>query len=221
MTFYKYPRTPHLPFSPGVGGDDKILKDLSTLRGRDCVVTLKMDGENTSLYTNGFHARSLDGRHHPSRDWLKAYHATFAHEIPQGWRICGENLYARHSLAYDALPSYFLGFSVWNERNEALSWDDTLEFFELLGIHPVPELYRGPFDEAYLQQLAKRWNTERDEGFVVRLAGTIAYDAFGVSVAKWVRPGHVQTDKHWMHAALVPNRLALPADAGTGQGQAA
>lgn len=110
MTFYKYPRTPHLPFSPGVGGDDKILKDLSTLRGRDCVVTLKMDGENTSLYTNGFHARSLDGRHHPSRDWLKAYYATFAHEIPQGWRICGENLYARHSLAYDALPSYFLGF---------------------------------------------------------------------------------------------------------------
>jgi len=87
MSFYKYPRTYHLPFSPGVGSDDKVLNDLSAFHGRECVVTMKMDGENASLYRDGFHARSLDSRHHPSRDWLKAYHATFAHEIPYGWRI--------------------------------------------------------------------------------------------------------------------------------------
>jgi len=121
---------------------------------------------------------------------------------------CGEYLYARHSIAYEDLPSYFLGFSAWNERNEALGWDDTLDFFELLGIHPVPEIYRGPFDEALLRRIADSMDTKRNEGFVVRLAGPIAYSTFGTSVVKWVRAAHVQTQKHWMHSAVVPNRLA-------------
>lgn len=208
MSRVKYPRTMHLPFSPGCSSDDKVLTSVEHLEGGDVVVTLKMDGENTSLYRAGYHARSLDSRHHPSQDWLKRFHATFAHEIPETWRICGENLYARHSLAYDSLPSYFMGFSVWNEQNVALGWDDTLEFFELLGIVPVPVLYRGPFDEAVLRKLAKNLDTRTQEGFVVRRTGPIAYEAFSQSVAKWVRPGHVQTDEHWMHKAVTPNQLA-------------
>lgn len=35
------------------------------------VITEKMDGENTTLYRDGLHARSLDSRHHPSRNWVK------------------------------------------------------------------------------------------------------------------------------------------------------
>lgn len=53
-------------------------------------------------------------RYTPSRDWIKALHGQIAHEIPEGWRLCGENLYARHSIAYDALPSYFTLFSIWD-----------------------------------------------------------------------------------------------------------
>lgn len=204
---HKYPRTPHFPFSHGFSSDDKVLSTVEHFLGKEVVVTLKMDGENTSLYCDGYHARSLDSRHHPSRNWLKAFHGTFAHEIAQGWRICGENLYARHSLAYDALPSYFLGFSVWNDKNIALDWDSTLEFFRRLGIEPVPTLYRGPFDEALLRGLVKELDSEKDEGLVARLAGAIRYEDFALSVAKWVRPRHVQTNEHWMHAAVAPNRL--------------
>lgn len=204
----KYPRTYHLPFSPGATSDDKILKDTTRLAGQEVVVTVKMDGENTTLYRDGFHARSLDSRHHPSRDWLARFHGSLAHEIPEGWRICGENLYARHSLAYDDLSSYFLGFSIWDEYNRAQAWDATLDYFALLGITPVKELYRGIFDLAHLQKLAKHLDTERHEGFVVRLADGFAYEEFNHSVAKWVRPGHVQTTEHWMHSALVLNKLA-------------
>lgn len=209
----KYPRTPHLPFSHGRTSDDRVLSSLDHFQGHEVVVTIKMDGENTSLYRDGFHARSLDSRHHPSRDWLARFHSTFAHDIPDGWRICGENLYARHSLGYDALPSYFMGFSVWDETNTALSWDDTLEFFALLGVTPVPELvaYRGVFDEARLKALAATLDVQRHEGFVVRRAGPIHFDAFSQSCAKWVRREHVQTDTHWMHQAVVPNGLAVPA----------
>lgn len=207
MTRYKYPRTYHMPFSPGATDDDKVLPSLAPWQGQEVVVTLKMDGENTSLYPDGFHARSLDSRHHSSRDWLARFHAGFAHEIPVGWRICGENLYARHSLSYDELPSYFLGFSAWDEHNLCLSWDDTLVVFDQLGIFPVPMLWRGVFEQRTVEGLCKTLDPYTQEGLVMRLADEFAYADFSQSVAKWVRSAHVQTDAHWMHSAIVPNRL--------------
>lgn len=204
---HKYPRTPHLPFTRAMAADDKILLSTDHLKGQEVVVSLKKDGECTSLYKHSYHAKSLDSRHHPSRDWLKAFHATFAHDIPEGWRICGENLYAQHSIAYDDLPSYFMGFSVWDEKNWTLSWDDTEEFFELLSIESVPVVYRGPYEDAIIQALADKLDTEKEEGLVVRLARAFRYEDFAESVAKWVRKGHVQTDEHWMHGPVIPNKL--------------
>ncbi|MBK3780275.1 RNA ligase family protein [Paraburkholderia aspalathi] len=204
---HKYQTTPHMPFSPGSTRKDKILKSLAHFHGEDVVITLKRDGENANLYTDGFHAKSIDSAHHPSRDWLANWHASFAHDIPQGWRICGENLYARHSLPYTDLASYFEGFSVWDETNTALDWDSTLEMFELLSIVPVPVKWRGIFDERVVHQLVAGLDLEKDEGLVMRKAGRIRYEDFGRSYAKWVRKNHVQTDDHWMHAAVVPNGL--------------
>ncbi len=203
---YKYPRTPHLPWSPGATADDRFRPNLNAFIGTEVVVTEKMDGENSSLYCDGLHARSLDSRHHPSRDWLKAFHHRIAWQIPPGWRICGENLYARHSIAYKALKSYFYGFSLWNADNGCMSWDETLEWFARLGIAAPPVLYRGLFDEARLRAL--RLDLERQEGYVLRLADSFAFSAFDRSVAKWVRPHHVQTEQHWMQQALVANGLA-------------
>ena len=210
MAHYKYPRTMHFPFSRSRTADDKMLTSVDHFQGKEVVVTLKMDGENTSLYRDGCHARSLDSRHHPSRDWLHAFHATLAHDIPSGWRVCGENLYARHSIAYDSLPSYFMAFSVWSDENIALSWDDSQEFIELLGVEAVPVLYRGIFDMEVLKNIAAGMDTQRNEGFVTRLAGPIRYEDFAMSVAKWVRAKHVQTNDHWMHSAVVANALQAP-----------
>ena len=202
---YKYPRTRHLPWSPGASEDDLHLQSLTDFHDTDIVVTEKMDGENTSLYADHLHARSLDSRHHSSRDWLKQWHGSMAHNIPFGWRVCGENLFARHSIAYQQLASYFYGFSIWNEHNESCSWDTTVEWFELLGIEPVPVLYRGPWDEKLLRSLAL--DTERQEGYVVRTSAAFGYSDFSAHVAKWVRSEHVQTENHWMHSAVVPNGL--------------
>jgi hypothetical protein len=46
----KYPRTFHLPWSPGRGKDDKGHSGTSMFEGKEVVVTVKMDGECTSLY---------------------------------------------------------------------------------------------------------------------------------------------------------------------------
>lgn len=204
----KYPRTFHLPWSPGASSDDKVLADCRHFQGRKVVVTLKMDGENTTIYSDGYvHARSIDSRGGIERDWVKSLAQSAGYQLPKGWRICGENLWARHSIAYEALPSYFMGFSLWNEKNECLSWSDTLVFFDAIGIIPVAELYRGKWNDGIMKTLHETLNPAHDEGYVVRLADSFRYDDFSISVAKWVRANHVETDKHWRHTQLIQNRL--------------
>lgn len=202
----KYPRTRHLPWSPGSTSDDLFADSLLPFEGQRVIVTEKMDGENTSLYRDGIHARSIDGRHHPSRDWVKAMHGRMAHLIPDGWRVCGENLYALHSVGYSQLQSYFLLFSIWDDENQCLSWDETVEWSKLLGLTHVPVLHDGLYDEARLRGMKP--NTALTEGYVVRLASRFPYADFSDAVAKWVRTNHVQSEEHWMHKSVVPNRLA-------------
>ena len=54
---------------------------------------------------------------------------------------------------------------------------------------------------------------------MVRLASSFVYADFGRSVAKWVRPHHVQTDQHWMHQAVVPNGMLRAEGEGEGDPQ--
>jgi hypothetical protein len=64
----KYPQIPHLPWSPGRSEDDIALDSIEHLEGlEDVVVTEKSDGENTTLYHDYLHVRSLDSKSHPSR----------------------------------------------------------------------------------------------------------------------------------------------------------
>ncbi|MFJ6381284.1 RNA ligase family protein [Kitasatospora sp. NPDC092039] len=204
-----YPRTPHLPWSPGAAADDVRTGDLSALAGAEVVVTEKLDGENTTLYRDGLHARSLDSAHHPSRAWVKGLQGRIAPRIPDGWRICGENLFARHSIPYTDLESWFYGFSVWtggpDGQDHCLDWDDTVRFLRRLGIPAPRVLWRGRYDERALRAL--RLDLDRQEGYVVRTVRGFPRAGFGERVAKWVRPRHVRTDTHWLHAAVVENGL--------------
>lgn len=221
----KHPRTPHLPYSPGATSDDRILGSIEHFEGMDVVMTEKRDGECTTVAADRTFARSRDSKSHPSRDWLKGQWAVWRHDIPEGWRVVGESLYARHSVAYADLDTYFEGFMLWNDAT-CLSWDETVEWFSLIGasagmpIKPVPVIYRGPYSRdavetawrALLQrdrEAAERTGkpVQEREGFVIRLSSSFTYRDFGRNVAKWVRQNHVTTSKHWMHEAVVPNRL--------------
>ncbi len=204
---YKYPRTPHLSFSPGVGEDDLKLDRNKRFDNCHVVVTEKLDGENTSLYTDGIHARSLDSRRHSSRAWVKALQASICNDIPGGWRICGENLYAKHSIAYENLTSYFYLFSIWNQDNYCLNWTETQEWAEILGLEIPKVMYQGLWNEAKIKAIADSINEDTCEGFVVRNIDQFHYDNFSQNIAKWVRPHHVQTDEHWIYKEIIPNQL--------------
>lgn len=205
----KYPRTLHHPSSPGVSGDDKVQHDLSALLAADEVVmTLKLDGEATSIYSDGYsHARSVTSSAHPSRDHIRALAAAVGTQLPHGWRLAGENVYAEHSIRYDDLPAHFLVYSIW-DGNRCLSWDETVEWCELLDLHTVPVIYRGPMldDNGLAKQFAPY--ADAHEGWVVRDGGEFAMRDFQTRLVKMVRRGHVQTDQHWMHGPMRVNGLA-------------
>lgn len=209
----KYPRTLHLPFSPGVTSDDKMLTNeqmRSNFHGKEILITEKMDGENTTMYNDYIHARSLDSNHHPSRNWVKRFHSEISHNLPDRWRFCGENMFAKHSISYDNLDSYFYGISVWDENNICLDTETTKEWFELLGIQHVPIITHlvtyGNWEDS-VWDIAKMSVEEGKEGIVIRNKGAFLYKDFNKNVAKYVRANHVQTNKHWAHQEIIPNKL--------------
>ena len=209
--FVKYPRTLHLPWSKGFTSDDKVLKSVDCFVGKEVVVTEKMDGENTTLYSDHVHARSIDSKNHPSRNLIKALHASIADMIPWGWRICGENLFAKHSIHYHNLPSTFLVFGVYTQFNDCLPWDQTVRMCEMFGLSTVPVLYSGIWDE---KAIKKCWtgkcsysSDDEQEGYVVRNAGEFKSTQHQVNVGKFVRKNHIQTDEHWLSQAIVKNKV--------------
>ena len=195
MKTYKYPKTLHLPFSPELSKDDKRLNNVDHFEGKEVVVSLKMDGENTSLYPNYLHARSINEMSHASQDWIKSFHAKIKYSIPKDHRICGENLYAEHSIPYEDLKSFFYAFSLWH-RETCLNWSGTKEILKSMGIITVPVIYEGLWDQ---KEILKAWEAHKEnhEGFVVRIADAFTIDQFALSMAKYVRKNHVQTDVHW------------------------
>lgn len=212
MSLVKYPRTWHLPWSPHNERHDHKLDDCSCFHGREVVVTEKMDGENTTLYHDAVHARSLDSANHPSRNWIKNLWSDIRWQIPEGMRICGENLYAVHSLEYNNLESYFQVFNIWI-GSTCLSWDDTVKWCKDLKLTTVPLLYRGVWDEHLEREYkAFAWSYEKNppkdhEGYVVRVADAFEMVDWTKSIAKYVRADHIQTDQHWMAQELRVNGL--------------
>jgi len=208
LEYIKYPRTFHLPWSLGKTNDDKVLSNTDHFKGKRVIVTEKLDGENTSLYPTFLHARSIDSKDHPSRHWLKAFHSSL--NIPEYFRICGENLFAAHSINYDNLESYFYAFSAWTDLNYCVDWDTTVELLStIIGIKTVPILYDGIWD---VDKIKSCWTGVskcggQQEGYVVRMADRFNYNNFDKNVAKFVRENHVQTDKHWLSKPLIKNKL--------------
>jgi hypothetical protein len=119
----KYPRTWHLPFSPGLTRDDRIMPDgVARLLGRPLVLTEKMDGSNVVLRRGGVFPRA---RWHESMGSLEALHATIIHPLPEGIDVAAEWLLATHAIRYDRLAALCQVFGAFDADREAfVAWGD-------------------------------------------------------------------------------------------------
>lgn len=208
----KYPRSFHLPWSPGGTRDDKRMKSVAGLCGVPIVVTEKLDGSNLALTREAVFARSHSGPPaHPSFAWAKALQARIGGLIEPGVTLFGEYCYAVHSIVYDSLPSYFFLFGVRDDTTDSWwPWEMVAMQAEVLHVPTVPVLFRGTVAElepltARLAAEVSAYGGER-EGLVARVERGFAGLEFPSVVGKYVRAGHVQTDEHWMFKEIRPQR---------------
>lgn len=206
--YIKYPRTYHLPWS-NLLKDDRMLRNDDCFVDRNVVVTLKMDGENTTMYNDYIHARSLDSSPHESRNWIKTFWSKMSYMIDDNMRLCGENLYAKHSIHYADLKSYFMLFSIWID-DKCLSWQDTVEFAKILDLETVPVIYEGIYNKEKIQNIYKKYE-DIHEGYVIRYSDEFKYSNFKNSVAKFVNDKFRnlinESHGHWISKKVEKNLL--------------
>ncbi len=209
----KYPRTPHLPFSPGGTNDDRRLVSSAHFVEKRVVILEKMDGANWCEERTACYSRSHSGRtKNPIFDRAKAEWATRRWSIDPGVSVFGEWLYCRHNISYISLPAFFILFGArWNENGEWYAWDEVELTALELGAPTVPKLWEGVIkSEQQLQGLVETFCAEPSacggerEGVVVRVTGRIQVGEWEHSIAKWVRLDHVQSTP----SARIWNRLA-------------
>jgi len=182
--YVHYPHTYHVPFSQGIGNRDRYLDDMFCFEEQRVVVTEKMDGENMTMYNDYIHANSVDRGLHLSRDWIRNLWEKMGWEIPDRWRVCGENLYAKYATSLENFDNYFWVFSIWNESNECISWDETVDYCEMLNLRTVPVLYNGIYDEDVIRKIKP--DGDFSQGWVIRIADSFLYKDFRKSVAQFV-----------------------------------
>lgn len=191
-----------------MSSDDRtMLNPEARFGGKLITITEKMDGENTTMTRNLVHARSVDSGYHESRTWVKNLWAQVRYEIPEGWSVVGENMYALHSIFYDKLPSYFLVFAIVND-GMVLSMANTVHWCNQHGLAHVPILGTGLYSEKLLREFQPEAKCGTlAEGYVIRPERAFMLDDWGEKVAKFVRTNHVQTSDHWMHQSVTQNQL--------------
>mmetsp|Transcript_110266 Transcript_110266/g.212512 ORF Transcript_110266/g.212512 Transcript_110266/m.212512 type:complete len:1400 (+) Transcript_110266:87-4286(+) len=196
-----YPKTPHLPFSPGVNEDDTRIADAAALLQGEVIVTEKLDGGNCCIKGGLVYARThSQPATHESFSAVKVVASNLG-DLGDV-ELFGENMAAVHSIEYGNLSNFFYLFGV-RQVGEWLSWDEVEALAEQLGIATVPVIFRGRFKSPQqLQGCLETWRLEpsalgadvNPEGYVVRQVGRIPARTFGERIAKYVRANHIQTD---------------------------
>lgn len=203
----KYPRTLHWPTSPGVQSDDKIHRNIEQLIGVPVSITEKMDGSNVTLCDGEVYARSTAvPSAHAWHGMVRKHHAWKTRELGPEYKICGEDMYAIHSIEYDGFRESET-FRVFNilYKDTWLSFDDRAQICQQLDLKMAPVWVANAIFES--EKSLNKWFENNmklgsrlgpdNEGFVVQIMDSFHKDDFRSNVAKYVRAGHVQTDQHW------------------------
>ena len=200
----KYPRTFHLPWSPGRSSDDKVSQNVTSLVDIDIVITEKLDGSNSAITKGGVYGRShAEYSQNPWDKELWNIWREIGKHIDDDVFLFGEGMEGIHSIEYKKLSSYFYLFGV-RDGNIWIPWSGVEEYSYLLDVPTVPVLFKGQVEsERQLRELTEGLCKKESalggpiEGIVVRNAGMFHSDIFSENVMKWVRSGHVQTSSHW------------------------
>jgi len=204
----RYPKTPHLPWSPILEEKDKpLIFDIDNFLGKHVVITEKLDGENTCFTNLRVHTRSPDAIYGKEeyQSYMMNIQAEFSHKLPENMIIYGENMYAIHGIEYNKLTSYLYGFAVLID-NQFLNWSDTN--FWISGpfqqkIVPLITHFKVSENKEKAEKQLKEIKPNSllgdiTEGFIIRSVNNFHFKEFHENVAKYANKGVPKTDENWV-----------------------
>jgi hypothetical protein len=222
--FLKFPSTPHLLWlEASPPRDDKVLSldAVEEFLATPLVIEEKVDGANVgfSFSSDGelriqnrgqFLSSESGGQFKGIWQWARQREDRMFDALSDNLILFGEWCYARHTIRYDRLPDWFLGFDVY-DRFHGEFWS-TQRRNELLGsirLSPVAEIAGGRFNRARLTALLgtqSLYAATRIEGLYLRREdGRIL-----LGRAKIVNAAFVSgIENHWSKAPLVVNECRV------------
>jgi hypothetical protein len=220
--FFKFPHTPHLIWLGRTPcREDKVLSPEEARVFVEGVVTVeeKVDGANIgfSLDESGllrvqsrgsYLARGSHPQFQPLWPWIENRRFALMEALRPGLMLFGEWCFALHSVSYNRLPDWFLGFDVYDcAFNRFWSSDRRNRCLNDLGLAPVPRLAKGQLS---IDQLISLMGTSRlTEGPMEGIYLRCDQGDWLEERAKIVRLEFVEgIDRHWSEESLKKNALA-------------
>ena len=221
--FFKFPSTPHLALLGDVEiRGDKVMSESerNDFLPHELVVEEKVDGANLGISFDAEGNIRAQNRgaylHLPSTgqwkklaEWLAPRTDAFFEQLTDLYILFGEWCYAQHSVVYDRLPDWFLGFDIYDKSTARFfSCTRRDEIFRAIGISQVPKVDRGHFTLAELSELLSQsqLSDKPAEGLYLRFD----QGDWLVQRAKLVRPAFIQSVKqHWSSSGIKANRLEM------------
>lgn len=216
--FFRFPNTPHLLWlGEGQPRDDKILSDaeVAALLRDEVLIEEKLDGANLgiSLDEQGELRAQNRGQYLPQpfsgqfsrlNGWLGQHGESLRQTLTPELILFGEWCAARHSLAYDRLPDWFLLFDVYDRKTGKFwSLERRNRLAQELSISTVPLLKRARVTRDQLIRLlndtCSRYRSGKIEGIVIRCDSPLWCE----NRAKLVNREFVQAiEDHWRSRAI-------------------
>ncbi len=221
--FFRFPHTPHIAWlgadSPR---DDKVLTpaEIEALLAGPVTLEEKLDGANLgiSVADNGevraqnrghFLERPFPGQFEKLEMWLRRYEDALFDALGENLILFGEWCAARHSLDYTGLPGWFVGFDVYDRRQQQF-WSTRRRDFLLegLGLPAIHRINQGHFSLEQLKELVMTAGSQYRDGHMEGVVIRKEDDDWLQMRAKLVRPDFTQAiDTHWRKRRIEWNRL--------------
>ena len=221
--FCRFPRISYLAaLGTEITRDDKVLstQEANALLSGDVTIEEKIDGANLGLSVGPEGSLRLQnrgqylmlpysGQFEKANGWLKFRRDHLIAELGYGLILFGEWCAARHSLAYDRLPDWFVVFDVFDKEAKrfwSISQRNALSL--RLGLPVAPLIGAGRTTLTDLKRLTatqtSRFRTGPLEGIVIRRESADWLEAR----AKLVRPEFTQAiGEHWRRRQIEWNQL--------------
>lgn len=182
--FYKFPSTPYMGAHEASGRKDRTIsrEEAEKILTKPVYVEEKIDGANLGVSFDGngqlflqnrgsYLNEPFDGQWRVLKEWIRIYEDRMFDSLTDEYILFGEWCYAVHSVFYDALPDWFVGFDICEKKTgKFLSVENRNRMLKRIGVECVPLLGQGIYSFEELKQFfgKSQFGTEEREGIYIR-----------------------------------------------------